>query len=128
MPLLQETITRTWIEYAATALELFAAAVIVIGIAYGTVRYAIALVSSAQRDAAYRTYRNFIGKNLLLGLEILVAGDIIKTVALEATLENVVILALLVVVRTFLSWSLVVEIEGRWPWQAGSKKVEDGLD
>ena len=127
MPALQET-TRTWIEYAATALELFAAAIIVVGIAYGTVRYARALMIPAQRDAAYRTYRNFIGKNLLLGLEILVAGDIIKTVALDATLVNVVILALLVVVRTFLSWSLVVEIEGRWPWQGQGKTGEDGLE
>jgi uncharacterized membrane protein len=53
----------------------------------------------------------------LLGLEILVAADIIRTVALEATLQSVVVLGLLVLVRTFLSWALVVEIEGRWPWQ-----------
>ncbi len=58
-----------------------------------------------------------MAKALLLGLEILVAADIILTVALEATLESVLILGLLVVIRTFLSWSLVVEIERRWPWQ-----------
>jgi len=58
-----------------------------------------------------------VAKALLLGLEILVAADIILTVALEATLESVLILGLLVVIRTFLSWSLVVEIERRWPWQ-----------
>ncbi len=54
----------------------------------------------------------------LLGLEILVAADIIPTVALQPTLANVAILALLVLIRTFLSWSLVVETEGRWPWHA----------
>jgi uncharacterized membrane protein len=54
----------------------------------------------------------------LLGLEFLVAADIIRTVALEPTMQNVIILGLLVVIRTFLSWSLVVEIEGRWPWRA----------
>jgi uncharacterized membrane protein len=60
-----------------------------------------------------------------LGLEILVAADIIRTVALEATLQSVAILGLLVLVRTFLSWALAVEMEGRWPWQAGR---EEGLD
>ena len=58
-----------------------------------------------------------LGKALLLGLEILVAADIIRTVALEATLQSVSVLGLLVLIRTFLSWALVVEIEGRWPWQ-----------
>jgi uncharacterized membrane protein len=51
-------------------------------------------------------------------LEILVAADIIRTIALEATLQSVVVLGLLVLIRTFLSWALIVEIEGRWPWQA----------
>jgi uncharacterized membrane protein len=125
---MHESDVLTWIGYLAVALELFAAAVIVVGIAYGTVRYIVALLSPAQRATAYRAYRIFIGKNLLLGLEVLVAGDIIKTVALEATLENVLILALLVVVRTFLSWSLVVEIEGHWPWRGQNKKAEDGLE
>ena len=55
---------------------------------------------------------------MLLGLEILVAADIVRTVALEATLESVAILGLLVLIRTFLSWALAVETEGRWPWQA----------
>ena len=58
-----------------------------------------------------------LGRALLLGLELLVAADIIRTVALEPTLPNVMILAVLVVVRTFLSWSLIVEMEGHWPWK-----------
>jgi uncharacterized membrane protein len=62
-------------------------------------------------------FKNYIGRTLLLGLEILVAADIIRTVALDPTLESVAVLGLLVLIRTFLSWSLVVEIEGRWPWR-----------
>lgn len=58
-----------------------------------------------------------LGKLLLLGLEVLVAADIVHTVALQATLQSVLVLGLLVLIRTFLSWALVVEIEGRWPWQ-----------
>jgi uncharacterized membrane protein len=70
----------------------------------------------------YRSYRQDVARALMLGLEILVAADIIRTVALAPTLQNVLILGLLVVVRTFLSWGLVVEIEERWPWQ--SPRVE----
>jgi uncharacterized membrane protein len=55
---------------------------------------------------------------LLIGLDLLIAADIINTVILEATLENVLILGLLVLIRTFLSWSLELEMDGRWPWQA----------
>lgn len=69
-------------------------------------------------DSHYQSFRARLGSGLLLGLEILVAADVIRTVAFEPTLESVAILGLLVVIRTFLSWALVVEIEERWPWQA----------
>jgi uncharacterized membrane protein len=65
----------------------------------------------------YKNYRHGVARALLLGLEILVAADVIRTVALEPTLNNILMLGVLVVVRTFLGWSLVVEIEERWPWQ-----------
>ena len=58
----------------------------------------------------------------MLGLEILIAADIVRTVALEATLESIGFLGLLVLIRTFLSWSLSVEIEGHWPWQANREE------
>jgi uncharacterized membrane protein len=61
--------------------------------------------------------KRHIGRGLLLGLDLLIAADVIRTVTLEPTLTNVAALGLLVVVRTFLAWSLVVELEGRWPWQ-----------
>jgi len=68
--------------------------------------------------AAFKTFKRYIARGLLIGLDLLIAADIITTVTLEATLENVAILGLLVLIRTFLSWSLVLEIDGRWPWQA----------
>ncbi|MFN8497886.1 MAG: DUF1622 domain-containing protein [Anaerolineae bacterium] len=76
-------------------------------------------------QAAYTKFRRLFGRILLLGLEVLVAADIVRTVALEPTLQNVGILALLVLIRTFLSWSLVVELEGRWPWQAPREGAHD---
>jgi uncharacterized membrane protein len=63
-----------------------------------------------------------LGKAMLVGLELLVAADIIRTVALDSTLANIATLGALVVVRTFLGWTLTLEVEGRWPWQRG--KVE----
>jgi uncharacterized membrane protein len=67
--------------------------------------------------AAYRLYRQEIGKAILLGLEFLIAGDIIRTVVVSPTLENILVLGLIVLIRTFLSMTLELEVEGRWPWQ-----------
>ena len=68
------------------------------------------------------TYKIRIGRSLLLGLEVLVAADIVKTIALELTFTSLGLLAGLVLIRTFLSWTLVLEIEGRWPWQRGKHR------
>jgi uncharacterized membrane protein len=106
-----------WIELASLGIELLAVTIIVFAILYATARYVYESVSAAQQDERYDRYKRRLGRSLLLGLEILVAADIVRTVALDATLESVIVLGLLVVIRTFLSWSLVVEIEGRWPWQ-----------
>ena len=110
---------RTFIEIAALAIEVMAVAIIVIALVQGTIRFLLRL--REQIGNAYDLYKSQIGKGLLLGLEFLVAADIIRTVALEPTLRSVMILGLLVVVRTFLSWSIVVEIEGRWPWRAAGR-------
>ena len=99
-------------------IEYLAVAIIAGMVGYSTIRYFILLIGKRDApDASYREYKHTLGKALLLGLEILVAADVIRTVALEPTFENIAALGLLVVVRTFLSWSLVVEIESRWPWQ-----------
>ena len=111
---------REAIEWAAHGIELLAVLVIVAGVVlvmvrHGTIRYVFRL----DDQGALRKYRQQLGKPLLLALELLVAADVIRTVALEPTLDNVAVLGLLVLVRTALSWSLSVEMEGRWPWQAG---------
>lgn len=65
----------------------------------------------------YKLFRSQLGRAILLGLELLVAADIIRTVAITPTLQSVGVLAGIVLIRTFLSWSLELEITGRWPWQ-----------
>jgi uncharacterized membrane protein len=106
-----------WIEYAALVIEVLAVVIIVGAIFYAIGHYLFQAAFRSEYEAPYRQLKVRLGRALLLGLEILVAADIIRTVALEATLESVAVLGLLVLIRTFLSWALVVEIEGRWPWQ-----------
>ncbi len=101
----------------ATGFEVVGVGLLTIGAVVALVRYARALLRRQDSSAAYRTLRQNLGNAILLGLEFLVAGDIIRTVAVEATLSSVVILGLIVAIRTFLSWSLEVEIDGQWPWQ-----------
>ena len=115
------SIVRMFIEWAALVIEIMGAAIIVAGvlrvaITRGTIRYLFQL----DKPGAFESYKHQMGRSLLLGLEFLVAGDVVRTVALEPTLNNVAVLGLLVLIRTFLSWSLAVEIEGRWPWQTRS--------
>jgi uncharacterized membrane protein len=88
--------------------------VIVIGLVVAACRF----VSTGGRAAnSYRELRQDIGRGILLGLELLVAADIIRTVAIDPTIESVLVLAVIVLIRTFLSMALQVELEGRWPWQ-----------
>lgn len=75
------------------------------------------LPPGAEKLTVYRSYRQLLGRSILLGLELLVAADIIRTVAVTPTFESVGVLAIIVLIRTFLSFSLELEITGRWPWQ-----------
>ena len=75
------------------------------------------LPAGAEPLSVYRSYRQLLGRSILLGLELLVAADIIRTVAVTPTFESVGVLAIIVLIRTFLSFSLELEITGRWPWQ-----------
>ncbi|MDQ0870278.1 putative membrane protein [Arthrobacter sp. V1I9] len=75
------------------------------------------LPAGAESLSTYRLYRQLLGRSILLGLELLVAADIIRTVAVTPTFESVGVLAMIVLIRTFLSFSLELEITGRWPWQ-----------
>jgi len=110
---------RELIELVAQGIEVLAVLVIVGGIVYGIGRYFFH--QRQQVGDAYKRFKDKIGKALLLGLEFLVAADIIRTVALSPTLHNIAVLGVLVLIRTFLSWSLVVEIEGHWPWKSKSE-------
>ena len=112
-----------WIEYAALAIEILAVVIIVGAIFYAVGHYLFQAAIRPEQDEHYKELKVRLGKALLLGLEILVAADIVRTVALEATLQSVAVLGLLVLIRTFLSWALVVEIEGRWPWQPEREAV-----
>ena len=90
-------------------------AVIVAGILWAVGRAALS-APPAGLDR-YTALRQNLGRAILLGLELLVAGDIIKTVAVAPTLQNMAVLGAIVIIRTFLSFSLELEINGRWPWQ-----------
>jgi uncharacterized membrane protein len=105
------------IELTAIALEILAVAYIVYAVISGSIRYLYRGLVKREQGDLISGYRANIAHGLLIGLEILIAADIVRTAALEFTMANMLILGVLVLIRTFLSWSLVVEIEGRWPWQ-----------
>ncbi|WP_173528285.1 DUF1622 domain-containing protein [Nonomuraea antri] len=106
---------KQFIEMAGTLLDLFGVLVIVGGTIIASVVFC-GRVARRQEAGTYPAYRRAVGRTLLLGLELLVAADIIKTVAIAPTFQSVGVLAAVVLVRTFLSFSLQVELEGRWPW------------
>jgi len=99
---------------------------LVLGLAAALARAGLALVGGQGANEGYRIVRTVFGRSILLGLEFLVAADIIRTVALQPSLQNVAVLGLIVLIRTFLSFSLEVEIDGRWPWRR-TVAVRSGL-
>jgi uncharacterized membrane protein len=112
-----------WIEAIGRVIDIAGVFVIAFG---------IALVGAlAARDlwrgveGVYAAFRQRIGRAILLGLELLVAADIIRTVAITPTLESVAVLGAIVLVRTFLSFSLEVELNGRWPWQRRGRAADE---
>ena len=110
---------RGWIEWVSFGLDVLAVAVIVAGVILATLRVGIfrALLRLDPSEGESR-YKQQLGNGLLMGLDLLVASDVIRTVALETTFDNVATLGLLVVVRILLTWSLVIELEGRLPWKS----------
>jgi uncharacterized membrane protein len=98
-------------ERAGAAVEIAGVALIVGGILVATVRVAFVPIGTR-----YQRYRHGLGRAILLGLELLVAADIVRTVAFTPTMDSVLVLGLIVLIRTFLSWSLALELDGHWPW------------
>ena len=106
------------IETVGKSIDAGGVAIVVVGV---LVASALSLVQLLRRTpGAYESYRRLLGRSILLGLEFLVAADIIRTVAVTPTFRSVGVLAVIVVIRTFLSFSLELEITGRWPWQKQS--------
>lgn len=111
-------------------IEMAGSAIIVYGILSAGTLFILGMRRGIPQADAFRQCRSSLGKAILLGLEFLVAADIINTVAIEPTLESVAVLGGIVLIRTFLSFSLEVEIDGRWPWQParpGESKANPSL-
>jgi uncharacterized membrane protein len=106
---------RDVIDVIGAILDVAGVTAIVVGAIIATI---LAIRTLIRKDGpVYAPFRRFLGRSILLGLELLVAADIIKTVAISPTLESVLVLGGIVLIRTFLSFSLELEISGRWPWQ-----------
>ena len=115
------------VELVGKAVDAAGVAVVVVGVAWATIVAATGLIQ--RRAEVYEQYRRLLGRSILLGLEFLVAGDIIRTVAIDPTFASVGVLGIIVIIRTFLSFSLELEITGRWPWQkAAPIKVSPAAD
>ncbi len=119
---------RPLIVLGGTAFDLAGVLVLLIGALIALIRFAAALRQGQVMTTAYRSLRQDLARAILLGLEFLVAADIIRSVALEPTFESVGVLGLLVLVRTFLSWSLEVESTGAWPWQRARRAAATASD
>lgn len=111
------------VELVGRGVDAVGVAIIVVGTLSATVLAAIRI--SRRQAGVYRGYRRRVGRSILLGLEFLVVSDIIRTVAVEPTYASVGVLAVIVGIRTFLSFSLELEITGRWPWQKPVAEAED---
>lgn len=112
-------VLRRLAELVSLCVDGLGVLVILLGLARALVRAVRERDALAEGDSAYRRLRRDVGRGILLGLEFMVAGDIIRTVAVEPTLDSLAVLGLIVLIRTFLSFSLEVELEGRWPWRRG---------
>jgi uncharacterized membrane protein len=104
------------ISLAGYAIEAVGVFVVVLGSCVSSVAF-IRTFRQLPEGVAYRTYRRQLGRSIILGLEFLIAGDIIRTVVASDTLQNVAVLGLIILIRSFLSVTLHLEVEGRWPWQ-----------
>ncbi len=113
-------------DHVAQGFEIVGVAVLVGGFAIGLVRAGISLL---RRDSLgiYVMLRRYFGRSILLGLEVLVAADLIRTVAVEPSMENVLVLGLIVLIRTFLSFSLEIEIDGVVPWRRGPRETWNAI-
>jgi uncharacterized membrane protein len=113
---------RQIMDIVGTAVDGVGVCIVVGGALFATVR--LAILRTHGTGSYYMTYRQDVGRAILLGLEFLIAGDLIRTVVVAPTMQNVLVLGLIVLIRTFLSLSLQLEIEGRLPWRRDVPAVD----
>ena len=108
------------ISFAGYAIEAVGVMVVVVGTGVSSLIF-LRTFQKLSEGVAYRNYRRQLGRAIILGLEFLIAGDIIRTVVVADTVENIAVLGLIILIRSFLSITLHLEVEGRWPWQAENR-------
>ena len=113
-------------DAVALGFEAFGASVLIVGFGVGLARAGLSMARGEPGGRVYRVLRSFVGRTVLLGLEVLVAADLIRTVAVEPSWESVGMLSVIVAIRTLLSFSLDVETEGRLPWQRSAQPAGSG--
>lgn len=118
------TATLEIVELVGQGVDLAGVAVMVLGMIAATWYFLNNRRRGADPAETYQNYRHGIGRAILLGLEILIVADIIRTIAIEPTFSSLGILAIIIVIRTFLSWALELELEGRWPWQQHGREPQ----
>jgi len=110
---------REYLHIAIGIIDLFAVLVIIAGFVRSSITYTRTW-RAAGREKAFHAFRSQLGMSMLLGLEILVIADIIESITIEPSYASLLVLAFLVVLRTIISWTSSLQIEGRWPWQSGT--------
>ena len=116
---------KSVMEPVSAIFEIAGVVVIIVGFVLALIRSGQHLLSKRDATGAYDLIRSIFGKSVLLGLEILVAADLIRTIAVDPSLDNLWALFLLVVIRTFLSWALEVELDGVWPWRRKALELQE---
>ncbi len=112
------------IGHVVQGIETTGAAIMTIGGVVVLARYASAVLRHQADERSYTTLRSDLGRVILVGLEVLIIADIVRTIIVTATIESVLALGLIVIIRTVLSFSLEVEIDGAWPWQHGTSPAK----
>jgi uncharacterized membrane protein len=117
-----------FISDVVQAVEAIGAGIMIVGGLWALIDYAVSVVRSDTRHDAYRQLRQRLGRAILLGLEILIVGDIVRTIIVDPTFESVAVLGMIVIIRIVLSFSLEVEIDGVWPWNLWRLEPQKGKD
>ncbi|WP_071796803.1 DUF1622 domain-containing protein [Natronohydrobacter thiooxidans] len=120
-----QELLNSYFEIAAQLLETMGVLAIVAGTAVALVEAARNLIERMEAEKSFDLFRTRLARSILIGVEFLIAADIVGTVIIDPTMESLGVLAVIVLIRTFLSFTLEAEIEGRWPWQRGRNRHDD---